>query len=263
MMLPLEGSSFLKTWWGQDGNERRPRQAYVPVEQVIMPYNDTGDPATVPFIAHRLFVHQSEVDANVASGLWLDHLPQVVQVTTSNEVRDKVDQAAGVKPNADTRLAGQFNYIEVAIYCSIPALFGGEPRQYLATYEEATLKLVALRLNEDEDGRRQAQWTHYRMFPWRGAYGLGLYHVIGGLADAATGALRALLDSAHLSNSLSGVVLGDRMKDTAIDLRPFEFTRIEAPPGAEKDIRQIIMPFPFNGPSPVLYQLLEFLGAGS
>ncbi len=59
MMLPLEGSSFLKTWWGQDGNERRPRQAYVPVEQVIMPYNDTGDPATVPFIARAALAASS------------------------------------------------------------------------------------------------------------------------------------------------------------------------------------------------------------
>ena len=36
--------------------------------------------------------------------------------------------------------------------------------------------------------------------PWRGAYPIGLTHMIGGLSAAATGSLRALLDSAHIQN---------------------------------------------------------------
>lgn len=263
MMLPLEGSAFLKTWWGQDGAEARPRQAYVPCDQVIIPYNDTGDPRTMPFIGHRLFLHRSEIDANVASGMWLEHAPMVTTDRPSSEVRDKVDQATGTEPRQDSQVAGQFNYIEVSVYTSVPALFAGQPRQYLATYEEATQKLVALRLNEDEAGRRRAQWTHYRMFPWRGAYGLGLLHVIGGLTDAATGALRALLDSAHIANVPGGLALGgSAIKDTAIDAQPLQFTRVDAPPNV-KDIRELVMPFPFPGPSTVLYELLGFLGGAA
>ena len=257
MMLPMEGSSFLKTWW--DG--RRPRQAYVPCDQVILPYTDTGDPRTAPFIAHRLFVHQSETDANVASGMWLSHQPMADQTQQAKEVREKVDAVTGQDPVPESTLAAQFQYLEMAVYTAVPGLLGGKPHEYLATWEEATGTLVALRLNEDEDGERKHAWTHYKMFPWRGAYGLGLLHVLGGLTDAATGALRALLDSAHLSNTVTGAALGaGAMKNTAIDIKPFEIARIDAPPGV-KDIRDVLMPLPFAGPSPVLFELLGVLGA--
>lgn len=260
MLLPLEGSSFKKTWW--DPTLGRPRQAYVSCDQVIMPYSDSGDPATVPFIAHRLFLHQSQVDAYVGSGFWLEHSPMFDTIPARTEVRDQADKTVGVKPDQQqSAIASQFTYLEVQVYTAVPTLFGGKPREYVVTYEQVSQTLVALRLNEDEKGRRKASWTHYRMFPWKGAYGLGLLHVIGGLTDAATGALRALLDSAHLSNTMSGVALGGAgIKNTAIELNPFEFARVDAPPNVT-DIREVIMPMPFAGPSTVLYELLGFLGS--
>ena len=80
--------------------------------------------------------------------------------------------------------------------------------------------------------------------------------MIGSLAGAATGALRALLDSAHMNNlptllRLKGVNFSGQSKELNIG----EITEVEGGI-AGGDIRELIMPIPFNPPSDVLLALL-------
>lgn len=134
-------------------------------------------------------------------------------------------------------------------------------RPFIITIERSSKTVVAVRRNwkkEDEKARKRVWFQHYIMFPWTGFKGIGLWHMIGGLARGATGALRALMDSAQIANLPSGLRLkGSRTSGTVIKFRPLDLVEIDAP-GAT-DIRQVAMPLPFNGPSTVLFELLGFL----
>lgn len=137
------------------------------------------------------------------------------------------------------------------------------PLPYLISIDVTTKEILSIYRNwapEDEDHER-LEWTVEWVFiPFRGAYALGLPHIIGGLSIAATGALRALLDSAHINN-MAGLL---RLKGAVgtgqnIQVRPTEVTEIENS-GEIDDIRKIIMAVPFGPPSPVLLTLLGILG---
>ncbi len=82
--------------------------------------------------------------------------------------------------------------------------------------------------------------------------------MIGGLSGAATGALRALLDSAHIQNIPTVLKLKGGPGGQTLNVQPTEIAEIEG--GAlVDDIRKIVMPMPFNPPSPTLFSLLGFL----
>jgi hypothetical protein len=83
--------------------------------------------------------------------------------------------------------------------------------------------------------------------------------MIGGLSAAATGALRALLDSAHIANFPGMLKLkGGREGGQSERIDPTEVKEIEG--GAfTDDIRKVAMPLPFNQPSETLFRLLGFL----
>ena len=102
-------------------------------------------------------------------------------------------------------------------------------------------------------------WVEDKFIPWRGAYGIGFPHLIGGLSAALTGALRALLDSAHINNAPTAIKLkSGRASGQNVSLDMTAVTEIEAPAGTD-DIRKVMMPVPFNPPSNVLFQLLDWI----
>jgi hypothetical protein len=83
--------------------------------------------------------------------------------------------------------------------------------------------------------------------------------MIGSLSGAATGALRALLDSAHINNLPTLLKLkGANFSGQSKELNVAEVTEIEGGIASD-DVRKLIMPVPFNPPSPVLFSLLGFL----
>jgi hypothetical protein len=47
--------------------------------------------------------------------------------------------------------------------------------------------------------------VHYQYIPGFGAYGFGLFHLIGGFAKSATSLMRQLIDAGTLSNLPGGL----------------------------------------------------------
>lgn len=135
----------------------------------------------------------------------------------------------------------------------------GPKLSYVLTYHIDSLEPVALRRNwkkSDANQKKRVWFSHYVMFAWRSWNGLGLWHLIGGLAKAATGTLRAFMDSLIIDNMPGGVRLANnRMSGDDISYRPMQFAKIQAP-GAD-DIKKILMPYPKNPTSPLMFQLLE------
>jgi hypothetical protein len=128
--------------------------------------------------------------------------------------------------------------------------------------DELDSEVVGLYRNweEGDDTMTKLDWiVEFKFIPWRGAYAIGLPHLIGGLSAALTGALRALLDTAHINNSATMIKLkGAKVSGQSDQIEVTEVKEIEAAPGVD-DIRKVAMPLPFNPPSPVLFQLLGWL----
>jgi hypothetical protein len=131
---------------------------------------------------------------------------------------------------------------------------------YVVTISEDNGQVLSIRRNyqEDDELKRKIQYfIHYKFLPGFGFYGLGLIHTIGGLSRTATAALRQLIDAGTLNNLPAGFkARGLRIRDDDEPLQPGEFRDVDAPGGA---IRDSLMPLPFKGPDPTLFQLLGFV----
>ena len=131
---------------------------------------------------------------------------------------------------------------------------------YIVTILEDNNEILSIRRNYDEiePMKRQKQYfVHYKFLPGLGFYGLGLTHMIGGLAQASTSILRQLIDAGTLANLPAGFkARGARIRNDDDPLQPGEFRDIDVVGG---DLRGSLMPLPFKEPSGTLYNLLGTL----
>ena len=130
---------------------------------------------------------------------------------------------------------------------------------YVVTIDYDNQKIVSIRRNWHEEDERKVkrEWfVSYKFLPGLGFYGFGLYHLIGGLGKAATGSLRALLDSAAFANMQGGFKLRGRVAGGEVQVNPGEFVDLDA---TVDDVNKAIMPLPFKEPSGSLFNLLGFI----
>jgi len=140
----------------------------------------------------------------------------------------------------------------------------GEPTglklPYIITIVADTGDVLAIRRNyveADPMKRAKQYFVHYKFLPGLGFYGLGLTHMIGGLAQASTSILRQLIDAGTLSNLPAGFkARGARIRDEDAPLQPGEFRDIDVVGGT---LQGSLMPLPFKEPSGTLYNLLGTL----
>tara|TARA_R100001230_G_scaffold25248_1_gene19375 strand:+ start:51 stop:1790 length:1740 start_codon:yes stop_codon:yes gene_type:complete len=130
---------------------------------------------------------------------------------------------------------------------------------YVITIDQDSEKIVSVRRNyyEGDEKKKKRDWfVSYKFLPGVGFYGFGLYHMIGGLGKAATGSLRALLDSAAFANMQGGFKLKGRVTGGEIDVNPGEFVDLDA---TVDDVNKAVMPLPFKEPSGTLFNLLGLI----
>jgi len=96
--------------------------------------------------------------------------------------------------------------------------------------------------------------VHYQYIPGFGAYGFGLFHLIGGYAKSATSLMRQLVDAGTLSNLPGGLKSrGMRIKGDDTPIAPGEWRDVDIGSGA---LRDNILPLPYKEPSQVLMALM-------
>ena len=260
--LPLGGAQYLKVRY--DSDKGRPVAEFVPIDEVLVPYAATSF-YTASRVTHRQLITRQMYEDRVASGLYFEARPLAAEPespdqTASSQATDKVEGVEETSYNED----GLRAILEVYTWRKFEddPITGGELAPYIIHVDEHTETVLGVYRNWDEQDVTfsKLDWlVEWKFIPWRGAYGIGLPHLIGGLSAALTGALRALLDSAHINNAPSMLKLKTgRTVGSNTSVNITEVTEIEAPPNTN-DIRAIAMPMPFNQPSPVLFQLLGFL----
>jgi len=117
---------------------------------------------------------------------------------------------------------------------------------------------LAIRRNWEEDDPlklKRQHFVHYQYIPGFGAYGFGLFHLIGGFAKSATSLMRQLIDAGTLANLPGGLkTRGLRIKGDDTPIAPGEFRDVDVGSGT---IRDNILPLPYKEPSQTLYTLLQ------
>ncbi|MBV5309074.1 hypothetical protein [Chromatium okenii] len=251
--LPLGGGQYMKFMWNP--LYKRPMAEFVPIDDVYLPFAATNF-YTAERKTHVQYVTKFEYDRRVKSGMYIDvdlGVPTDPEFSSASRANDKIEGRKDLSYNED----GLRTIFEVYTYLD----FGDGPEPYILSIDKSTERGLSLYRNwepEDEQ-RKELEWiVEFAFVPWRGAYPIGLTHMIGGLSGAATGALRALLDSAHIQNVPTLLKLKGGPGGQTLNVQPTEVVEMEG--GALiDDVRKLAMPLPFNGPSPVLMQLLGFL----
>lgn len=251
--LPLGGSQYLKWVW--DRRRNRPVPEFIPVDDIYLPFAATNF-YTAERKTHVQYITKFEYNRRVESGMYRDvdlGAPGEVDFSKASTANDKIEGRSEMNYNED----GLRTVFEVYTYLDM----GEGMAPYILTIDKTTGKGLALYRNwepDDETKDEIESIVEFPFIPWRGAYAIGLTHMIGGLSGAATGALRALLDSAHIQNVPTMLKLKGGPNGQTLNLMPTEVVEIEGGVNVD-DVRKIAMPIPFNQPSPVLFQLLGFL----
>ena len=259
--LPLVGQTFKKVWW--DANLSRQCSQFVKAEDfVVAP--ESKDLHTSPRYTHIIKMPKNDYNRYVAAG-W--YLPSEYTGDSYDEDDGYTTQRIEGIDKDDDSDDDVMTLLEMHCYEAFEGIDGIEDEEsenlvmlpYVITIDYDSEKIVAIRRNwdeEDEDKKRRDWFVSYKFLPGLGFYGFGLYHMIGGLGRAATGSLRALLDSAAFANMQGGFKLKGRVSGGEIDVNPGEFVDLDA---TVDDVNKAIMPLPFKEPSQSLFNLLGFI----
>ena len=261
--LPLGGSQFLK--WRFDLEQKRPTCEWVAIDNIYLPYASTNF-YTSPRVTEVQDITEDTFLQRVEAGIYRDIDTEyssdapLTEQTRAQEANDKIEG----KENPSKNIDGLRRVYEITCFMRLDddSETDGRRAPYIMTIDETTSKVVALYRNwecNDEKLEKLDWYVEFKFIPWRGAYAIGLPHLIGGLSAALTGALRALLDAAHINNSQTMLKLkGGRIGGQSDRIEPTQVIEIEGAPGVD-DVRKIAMPMPFNQPSSVLMSLLDWL----
>jgi chaperonin GroES len=258
--LPLGGSQYFKLWF--DEQKRRPCVEFLPIDRVILPFAATNF-YTAQRAAEVHEITQYEFDRRIRTGMYRDvNYAKASGTLDQNKVEQANNKIEGKQFEDNKDGLREVYHIYCYLELEDDKKTKGEYAPYILMVDKLDHQVVGLYRNweEQDETRTKLDWVvEFKFIPWRGAYAIGLPHLIGGLSAALTGALRALLDTAHINNSATMLKLkGAKISGQSQQVDVTQIIEIEGAPGVQ-DIRQIAMPMPFNPPSPVLFELLGWL----
>jgi hypothetical protein len=252
--LPLGGVQYLKLFF--DHTKNRISSEFVPVDDVYLPFA-ASNYYSAERKTHVQYITKYEYDKRVVSGMYIEvdlSYEDQIDFSKATKANDKIEGREEDSYNED----GLRTIFEITTHADFES---DEFDPYIISVDKATRKCLAVYRNwapDDETRQPLVNMVEFPFIPWRGAYPIGLTQMIGGLSGAATGALRALMDSAHIQNIPTMLKLKGGPNGQNLNPQPTEVVEIEGGVNVD-DVRKIAMPIPFNPPSPVLFQLLGFL----
>ena len=205
---------------------------------------------------------ENEVLKQMAAGFYRE-----VELANSNETTDnvqqKINELEGVKNTGDDALNTVLE-MHVDLHLDDYEKFDSRAKSikipYVVTIDEGSNEILSIYRNyrpDDPTYKRIEYFVHYKFLPGLGFYGFGLTHMIGGLSQAATQALRQLIDAGTLKNLPAGFKSrGIRVRDDDQPIQPGEFRDVDVPGG---NIRDQFFNLPFTEPSTTLFNLLGFV----
>jgi len=255
--LPATGSAFKKVYY--DPNLGRQVSIFIPAEDIILPYGTT-EMDTCYRITHVMRKTKNEILKLQQAGFYRDvELSEPDKSTT--DIQKAKDKETGFSDLNDDR----YTLYECHVDLDLKGFEDEEDGEqtgimlpYVVTLIKGTNDVLAIRRNWEEDDPlklKRQHFVHYQYIPGFGAYGFGLFHLIGGFAKSATSLMRQLIDAGTLANLPGGLkTRGLRIKGDDTPIAPGEFRDVDVGSGT---IRDNILPLPYKEPSQTLYTLLQ------
>ena len=256
--LPATGSAFKKVYY--DPSLERQVSLFVPAEDIILPYGTT-ELSTCPRVTHRMRKTKNDILKLQAAGFYRE-----VELGEPSKFKDDItqrkDEETGFSANYDDR----YELYECHADLDLPGFEDvdddgektGIGLPYVVTMLRGSNEILAIRRNwkeEDPLKLKRHHFVHYQYIPGFGAYGFGLFHLIGGYAKSATSIMRQLVDAGTLANLPGGLKSrGLRIKGDDTPISPGEFRDVDVGSGT---IRDNILPLPYKEPSGVLASLMD------
>jgi hypothetical protein len=259
--VPMQGCVFKKIY--HDDALDRNVSVMVAAEDFIAPAGIT-DLKTTPRFTHRLWRTDNDLNKAFASGMYREvDLGEVPEEERSEEY--EIKQEATDQEEGDDTTTNEWELYECYCEWELPQEIepNGTPGialPYTVTVEKSTGKVLAIYRgwkSSDPLKRRRVRFVKYGYVPGFGLYDLGLFHLMGGLQQAATGALRVLLDGAATSSLQGGFVAKDaNMKAQRLEIEPGVWKPLDA---TSEELNKAFFTPPFKEPSAALMTLLDFL----
>ena len=258
--LPATGSAFKKVYY--DPNLGRQVSMFIPAEDIFLPYG-ASDLDTCYRVTHVMRKTKNEIMKLQQAGFYID-----VELGDPQKVVEDIQKAKDRETGFSDLNDDRYTLYE----CHVDLYLEDDPYAdkddkdqhteialpYVVTIIKGTNQILAIRRNWNQDDKlklKRQHFVHYQYIPGFGAYGFGLFHLIGGFAKNATSIMRQLVDAGTLSNLPGGLksrVMRIKGDDTPIS--PGEWRDVDVASG---NIRDSILPLPYKEPSAVLAGLLD------
>jgi len=256
--LPATGSAFKKVYF--DPSLNRQVSIFIPAEDILLPYG-TSDIQTCYRVTHQMRKTKNEIVKLQQAGFYLD-----VDIgepdKAISEINKAKDKETGFSDLNDERFTLYECHVDLDLKGFEDEDEDGEPTgialPYVVTFIRGTNTVLSIRRNWREDDElklKRQHFVHYQYIPGFGAYGFGLFHLIGGFAKSATSLMRQLIDAGTLSNLPGGLKSrGLRIKGDDTPIAPGEWRDVDVGSGTMRDN---ILPLPYKEPSQVLAALMD------
>ena len=255
--LPATGSAFKKVYY--DPNLGRQVSIFIPAEDIILPYGTT-EMDTCYRITHVMRKTKNEILKLQQAGFYRD-IELSEPDKSISDIQKAKDKETGFSDLNDDR----YTLYECHVDLDLKGFEDEEDGEktgimlpYVVTLIKGSNDVLAIRRNWNEDDPlklKRQHFVHYQYIPGFGAYGFGLFHLIGGFAKSATSLMRQLIDAGPLANLPGGLkTRGLRIKGDDTPIAPGEFRDVDVGSGT---IRDNILPLPYKEPSQTLYTLLQ------
>jgi hypothetical protein len=246
---------------------RRPVSESVPMDNFVVA-NTATDLRNAERITQQLKMSKNVMKRMQAVGAYRKIDLGTPAPDPANILREKVAGIEGIKANAQRQEDYQYDIYESYVYLNIRGYEhtdeNGEETgialPYRVCIESASRKVLSIHRDwdeEDPDCLRKDTFVDYVFIYGFGYYGMGLLHLLGNTAVAATGAWRLFIDALMFANfpGLLYLKRGNRQTNNTFRVAPGSAAPVDG--GGNPDIRQTIMALPYKPPDPASIQFIE------
>lgn len=257
------GTTFKKVYFCPLRN--RPVSETVEVDDLIV-NSEATDLGNARRITHRTTMRPSVLRRMQLLGVYRDIDLGTPKPRQLDSLQREARAQVGISQSANPE---DRDYEIYECYCELdlPGFehkFKGKPSHleipYIVTIDVSSRQVLSIVRNYNEDDQKlptaRKRFVKYTFVPGFGFYDIGLLHILGNATNAVTAAWRELLDAGMFSNFPGFLMAKTGTRQTTNIMR--------VPPGgaAQVDtngmnIRDAIMPLPYQPPSVALMQLTE------
>jgi chaperonin GroES len=243
--IPIIGCAFRKVWRSEELG--RNKAVMIPAVDLVV-NQKVRNLDEAPRVTHVLRFYPQEIEEKQRAGIWLD-----VDLPKAHD--------AGEDDDAPQCFLEQHRYLDLDD--------DGYREPYIVTVHEESCQVVRIVANyrmEDVkyDQKRITRIPKSQYFvkysfipdPKGGFYDIGFGKLLESLSETIDTAINQMLDSGHLQTAGGGFIgSGIRLKKPVIKRTPGVWQQIEL----SGTIRDQVFPFPDQGPSAVLFNLLGMM----